>query len=215
MKIVVIEDHKLFRDMLTMTFGQLMRNASVRSASNGEEGVALCRELKPDIVFLDLDLPDSDGLKLVPRINLSSPGARIIVLTSHADEFTLHRVLHANVQGFLDKAEQPIEVLQEAIATVMAGQQYHASVAQRLKAKLQADPVAFNKVLSEREQELLCLFGKDLTNEQMAERTGLSASTVKSHRRNIMNKLNLHTAAQLVRYALEKGFTWLDSPSQR
>ncbi len=214
MKIVVIEDHKLFRGMLTMTFGQLMRKATVDGASSGEEGVELCRELKPDIVFLDLDLPDDHGLKLVPRINAASPASRIIVLTSHADEFTLHRVRHANVQGFLDKAEQPIEVLQEAVATVMAGQQYYSSVAQRLKAKLQADPAAFDKVLSEREQELLCLFGQDMTNEQVAKRTGLSASTVKSHRRNIMNKLNLHTASQLVRYALEKGFTWLEPPPQ-
>lgn len=207
MKIIVIEDHQLVRDMLIASCSSIVSGAVVSGASTGATGVALCSTMQPDLVFLDLVLPDSDGIDLVPTILSNVPSARIIALTSHSDEFTLHRALRANVHGFIDKNEQPLGLLAEAIATVMAGRPYFSSVVQRIRAALRHDPAAFNKVLSDREQELLRFFGEGLSNEEVADRVKLTPGTVKLHRRNIMGKLGVHSTPQLMRYALEKGFT--------
>ena len=207
MKIVIIEDHQLVRDMLVLACGNVEPGAEVGGASTCAEGLALCQRQQPDIVFLDLVLPDGDGLDWVGKIFAAAPRSRIIALTSHADEFTLHRAVRAKVHGFVDKNEQPLGLLREAIATVMAGRPYFSSVAQRVRATLRDDPVAFTKVLSDREQELLRYFGEGLSNEEVAGRVGLTEGTVKLHRRNIMGKLDVHSTPQLMRYALEKGFT--------
>jgi len=207
MKIVVIEDHQLVRDMFVASCSSIVPGAAVSGASTGAQGIELCAQVQPDLVFLDLVLPDSDGIDLVETIFSTAPRTRVIALTSHSDEFTLHRALRANVHGFIDKNEQPLGLLSEAIATVMAGRPYFSSVVQRLRASLRNDPAAFNKVLSDREQELLQLFGEGLSNEEVADRVKLTPGTVKLHRRNIMSKLGVHSTPQLMRYALEKGFT--------
>lgn len=207
MKIVIIEDHQLVRDLLVGSCSNLMPKAEVAGAQTAKEGEALCRKLQPDIVLLDLVLPDGDGLDWVERIFKAAPHAKVIALTSHADEFTLHRAMRARVHGFVDKTEQPLNLLSEAIATVMEGRPYFSSAAQRIRAELHRDPVSFDKVLSDREQELLRYFGEGLSNTEVAERVGLTPGTVKLHRRNIMGKLGVHSTPQLMRYALEKGFT--------
>jgi two-component system response regulator NreC len=206
-KILVVEDHQLIREMLVVTCGQLAVGAQVAGASTGAEGVRLCRELQPDLLFLDLALPDGDGLDFLPQLFSACYSAKVIALTSHADEFTLHRALRAHVHGFVDKNEQPLKVLREAIATVMEGRPYFSSAAQRLRAAMRNDPAEFIKVLSEREQQLLALMGAGLTNEDIGAKIGLSAGTVKNHRLNIMNKLDLHSTPELMRYAVEKGLT--------
>ncbi len=207
MNIVIIEDHQLVRELLVGSCGSLVPGAQVVGASSGAEGIALCRQHQPDIVLLDLVLPDGDGLDCVARILAAAPNARIIALTSHADEFTLHRAMRARVHGFVDKNEQSLHLLGEAIATVMEGRTYFSSVALRIREGLRKDPAAFDKILSDREQELLPFFGEGLSNAEVAQRVGLTAGTVKLHRRNIMGKLGVHSTPQLMRYALEKGFT--------
>ena len=211
-KIVIIEDHKLVRDMLAVSCRGVVPDAQVHVGSNGMEGVELCRREQPDLIFLDLVLPDADGLDLVPQIFAATPLSKVIALSSFADEFTVHRALRANVHGFVDKNEQPLDVLKEAIETVMSGRSYFSSAVQQLKASLRSDPASFDKLLSEHEQRLLSLFGEGLSNETVAERVGLSASTVKAHRRNILSKLGIHSTPELIHYALEKGFTRVRRP---
>jgi DNA-binding NarL/FixJ family response regulator len=207
MKIIVIEDHKLVRDMLVLSCRSIVADAVCSVADNGEAGLALCRREQPDLIFLDLVLPDRDGLDLVPEILAAAPRAKIIALTSFADELTVHRVQRASVHGFIAKNEQPLDLLKEAIETVMRGGQYFSPVVRKLNAALRSNPASFDKVLSEHEQRLLGLFGEGLSNEAVAARVGLSANTVKVHRRNILGKLNLHSTPELMHYALEKGFT--------
>lgn len=211
-KIVIIEDHKLVRDMLGVSCRGVVTAAEIHGATSGAEGLEACRREQPDLVFLDLVLPDADGLDLLPRLFAVSPRSKVIALSSFADEFTVHRALRANVHGFVDKNEQPLDVLKEAIETVMAGRQYFSSAVQQLKASLRSDPTSFDKLLSDHEQRLLSLFGEGLSNETVAERIGLSASTVKAHRRNILSKLGIHSTPELIHYALEKGFTRVRRP---
>lgn len=206
MKIAVIEDHTLIRDMLMVMCRQAVAGAKVVGAKNAAEGLALCRDEKPDLVFLDLALPDRDGLDLLGDLFAACPACKVIALSGYTDEFTLHRALHSNVHGFVDKNEQPLEVLGEAIATVMSGQRYFSSVAQRVRATMRNDPAAFDKLLSEWEQQLLGLLGRGLSNEDIAKQEKLSAVTVRNHRCRIMAKLGIHSTPELINYAIEKGF---------
>ncbi len=207
MNILIIEDHTLVHDMLALACGRLFPTAELHVTADGAHAVALCRRMEPDLVFLDLVLPDCDGLELLPKLLAEAANAKVIALTSFADDFTVHRVLQAKVHGFIAKNEQPLELLKEAVETVLAGGRYYSPVVERVKAALRADPGSFDKVLSEHEQRLLALFGEGLGNAAVAARVGLSANTIKVHRRNILNKLNLHSTPELMHYALEKGFT--------
>ena len=196
----------MVRDMLAQACRETLLGSNLHTAGTGEEGYALCRSLQPDLILLDLGLPDVDGLELVGHLFKAARQAKIVVLSGFTDEFTVHRALGSSVHAFLDKNEQPLDVLAEAIREVLAGRQYLSPSTRRIQASLRADPAAFNKLLSEREQELLALFGRGLSNEEIAEHHGLSVHTVKIHRRNIMGKLGLHSTPHLIRYAIEKGF---------
>lgn len=205
--IVIIEDHRLIRDMLALTCRSLVPAAELTVADNGRDGVAACKRVQPDLVFLDLVLPDSDGIELLAEIHRSAPAARTIALSSFADEYTVYRALRARVDGFVDKNEQPLHVLKEAIETVMAGRKYYSPTVERLKLELRTDPASFEKLLSDQEQRLLVFFGEGLTNKDVAVQLGMTANTVKVHRRNIHRKLGIHSAPELMNYALRKGFT--------
>ncbi|MBL9215483.1 MAG: response regulator transcription factor [Opitutaceae bacterium] len=215
MTVLVIEDQTMVRELLTLACLQALPKARLHAAGTCAEALAQCRRDPPDLVILDLVLPDGDGLDLLPDILAGAPAAKVIALSSHIDEFTLHRALSSRVHGILDKNEQPVRILREAITTVLAGGQYVSSFVQRLKASVRANPAAFAKILSEREQGVLRLIGEGLTNDQIAVRLGISTSTAKNHRLNIMAKLDMHSTPQLIRYAIEKGFTRIpEGPSR-
>jgi DNA-binding NarL/FixJ family response regulator len=206
MKILVIEDHTLIRDMLVVMCRQAVPGAAVEGAKDAGSGLALCRQSRPDLIFLDLALPDRDGLDVLADLFSAAPGCKVIALSGYTDEFTLHRAMNSNVHGFVDKNEQPLEVLAEAIRTVMSGKRYFSSVAQRVRASMRSDPEAFDKLLSDWEQQLLGLLGRGLSNEEIARAEGLSAVTVRNHRCRIMAKLGIHSTPELIHYAIEKGF---------
>src|SRR5258708_3571954 len=198
MKILVIEDHTLIREMLMVMCEQAVPRAEIVGAKDAASGLALCISSEPDLIFLDLALPDRDGIDLLGDLFSACPNCKVIALSGYTDEFTLHRALHSKVHGFVDKNEQPLEVLKEAITTVMSGRCYFSSVAERVRASLRNDPGAFDKLLSEWEQQLLGLFGRGWSNEQFAQDVWLSAGTVRNHRCRIMSRLGLHTPPQFI-----------------
>jgi len=204
--ILVIEDQTMIRELLVIACGQAIPTAEIYAAGTGATAKILCARHAPTLILLDLVLPDGEGLDLLPELFRSAPSVKVIALSSHIDEFTLHRALSSRVQGILDKNEQPVKVLRDAIAAVLDGRQYISSRVQRLRASVRADPVAFNKILSEREQEVLRLIGQGMANQQIAAQLGISLSTAKHHRLNIMSKLDMHSTPQLIRYAIDKGF---------
>lgn len=206
MKIAVIEDHALMRDLLEQTCRNAVKDAITAGAVDAASGLKLVRKQKPDVVLLDLALPDRDGLDLLDELITASPKSRIIGLSGYMDEFTIYRVLGSALNGFVDKNDHTSEQLATAIRSVMAGERYFSASALKAWASLRSDPSAFDKVLSAREQDLLRLFGRGMSNDEIATTINLSELTVRNHRCRIMAKLGLKTSAELISYAFEKGF---------
>lgn len=208
-KILIIEDQTMVRDLLAWACKSTLKPQQIGQAADGATGLIQCRETKPDLIFLDLELPDGDGLELLPELRKAAPRAKIIALSAHTDDVTVHRVLQSHIEGFVDKKAQPMDILREAVATVMDGRRYLSPVVREVWQRLLNEPAAFNKILSDREQETLVLVGRGYTNSEIAEQLGLRVITVQNYRCNIMTKLGLHSTSHLIRYATEKGFTRL------
>jgi two-component system response regulator NreC len=213
-KIAVIEDHALMRELLIKACREAMPGSVVSGAQDAKSGLELCKAAQPDVIILDLALPDHDGLDVLDELLAACPNSKAIGISGYTDEYTLHRAIHSKLHGFVDKNEQTIEHLAAAIQSVMRGERYLSPAARRARLSQRNDQVAFDKILSVREQDLLRLFGRGLTNDEIAAEVNLSDLTVRNHRCRIMAKLSVRTSAELIRYALEKGFTRM-APSAR
>jgi DNA-binding NarL/FixJ family response regulator len=211
MKITVIDDHALMRDLLLKACRDAVPGSTVSGAKDAKSGLALCRAEQPDLIVLDLALPDRDGLDLLGDLLAACPHSKVIGVSGYSDEFTLHRALQSKLHGFVDKKEQTLEQLAAAFHAVLAGKRYLSAAANKAHLSSRNNPAAFNKILSAREQQLLVFFGQGLSNEEIAARVHLSELTVRNHRCRTMAKLGLRTTAELIRYALEKGFIRLEA----
>lgn len=210
MKIIVIDDHALMRELMVGACRKAVPGSSVWGAGDAAAGLALGKARQPDLIILDLALPDRDGLDLLDSLLAVCRRSKVIGLSGYSNEHTLYQVLNSKLHGFMDKKEQTVDQLATAIRAVLRGERYFsASIHQALLAQ-RNDPTAFNKILSAREQSLLGLFGRGLSNEQIAAAVNLSELTVRNHRCRTMAKLGLRTSPELIRYALEKGFTRLE-----
>ncbi len=212
-KIVVIEDQTMIRDLLVWACRSAFSPKSIGQASDAAGALKECAQINPDLIILDLELPDRDGLELLPELRRLAPSAKVIALSAHTDEVTVHRVLQSQIEGFVDKNGQPMDILRDAVTTVMEGRRYLSPVVREVWKRLRDAPAAFNKLLSDREQEVLALVGRGYTNTEIADQLGLRVITVQNHRCNIMAKLGIHSTSHLIRYATEKGFTRLRSAS--
>ncbi len=215
MKIVLIEDQVMFRDLLKKICREHFHLAVVGEAENAATGLELCRKHLPDVVLLDLNLPDRDGLSIADELLAIDPKVRILALSSECDDYTLYRVLNSGVHGYVDKNGQSVEVLKQAIDEVLKGRVFFTEVVQKVRQRLRTEPKAFPKVLTNREQQLLSLLGGGMTNDEVARKLGLSRCTVQLHRRNIMSKLGLHRTPDLIRYAVNRGFSKLSAFRER
>ena len=209
MKILIVEDQTLFRDLLANECAAVFGGALLRTADTIAGLLTACRADPPDVILLDIVLPDADALDHLDEVRALAPLAKIVILSSHIDEFTIHRALESHVHGILDKLEQPANTLHAVIETILSGKRYLSPAVVRLRASVRADPLAFDKILTPREQAVLRLIGAGLTNDTIADRLTISTATAKTHRIRIMAKLGMHSTHELVRYAIEKGFTRL------
>ncbi len=209
-KLAIVEDQELFRRLLAGLCATQFGFKVVCEAGSMAEALERVPAANPEVLLLDLHLPDGDGLDVAKRLYEMLPDLKVVALTSLHDEVTIHRIRAMGVQGFVDKNVQRPEVLRSAIEAVASGRVYFAEVVQQVQQAMRNDPQSFTKILSDREQELLQLLGRGLSNEEAAAQMGLTAWTVHSHRRNIMKKLGATTQAELMRYALRKGFVRQD-----
>ena len=206
-RIVIVEDHQMFREVLRKVCTRELRHKVVGEAADGRSAVQLVLETTPDLVLLDLHLPNLDGFGVVAALQQAVPGIRILVLSSHCDDYTVFRAEKAHVHGFVDKNTNTVDILKKAIAAVSEGRTYFSAEFLRLKEKRHGNPYSFDKLLTDRERDVLALIGEPFHDREIAERLGLAEETVEKHRFNILRKLDLAGTAELIRYAQDHGFT--------
>ncbi len=206
-RIVIVEDHLMFREVLRKVCVRDLKHEVVGEAGDGRQAVALALRTSPDLVLLDLHLPNLDGFGVVEALRQATPNIRILVLSSHCDDYTVFRAEHARVQGFVDKNTSAVATLRHAITAVSQGRVYFSAAFKQIKAARHGNPFSFDKLLTERERAVLALIGEPLTDDEIAGRLGRSKETIEKHRFNILRKLGLESTAALVRYAVDHGFT--------
>jgi DNA-binding NarL/FixJ family response regulator len=203
-KVLTADDHPLIRDGLAAVIGAQPDMAVVGEASNGEEALEQYRELRPDVMLMDLRMPVMDGLTAIRAIVAEFPGARIVALTTYDGDEDIHRALEAGAKGYLLKDMLRTEVL-HAIRAVHRGQRViPAPVAARLA---EYTP---RVELTEREVEVLRLVAKGFSNRQIGELLGRTEGTVKVHIKNILEKLDADDRTEAVTVALQRGIIHLD-----
>jgi two-component system nitrate/nitrite response regulator NarL len=200
---LIIEDQELFRSLLARHIQSEEEYELVGEASLGACGWELFNALKPDLVLLDIVLPDTDGLEIGKRILRSEHPANVLAMTSQTDAFTTNRIYESGFQGYVEK-EQPIEILQEAMATVAEGGIYFTRLLRENRHKIATDPAALQKIMSLREQEILSQVAHGATSQEIADLLSISRRTVENHRYRIMKKLNIKTMPGLIKFVLER-----------
>ena len=209
-RLLLVDDHAVVRSGLKMLLASEGDVEIVGEAGSGTEAVAVAGSVQPDVILMDIGLPDMTGIEAAGIIKSKFPKIAIVALTIHEDEEYFFKMLEAGASGYVPKRAAPEELL-TAIRTAALGEVYlYPSLAKLLvKDYLSQEHAVENKLaldgLTEREQEVLSLLADGATNENIADTLVISPKTVERHRENIMNKLNLHSRAELVRYAIRKG----------
>ncbi len=209
-RLLLVDDHAVVRSGLKMLLASEADVEIVGEAGSGSEAVAGAGSARPDVILMDIGLPDMTGIEATRAIKSKYPNIAIVALTIHEDEEYFFKMLEAGASGYVPKRAAPEELL-TAIRAAAAGEVYlYPSLAKLLvKDYLSQERAVENKPtldeLTEREQEVLSHLAEGATNEDIANALVISPKTVERHRENIMRKLNLHSRAELVRYAIRKG----------
>jgi DNA-binding NarL/FixJ family response regulator len=214
-KILLADDHRIMRDGLRTLIAKQPDMEVVAEAENGRAAVKLTRKFRPDVIVMDINMPDLNGIDASRQIVAEFPGTKIIVFSMHTDHQFVAGALKAGVSGYLQK-DSAFEELDRAIRTVVANQTYLSSkiagdVVKGYVEKLVADDSAAPAFLTDREREVVQLYAEGRTTKQIADRLNLSVKTVETHRRNTMEKLNITSIAELTKFAIREGLTTLDT----
>jgi DNA-binding NarL/FixJ family response regulator len=198
-RIVIVDDERMVAEALKAWLSTQADCVLAGYAGRGDEGHALCLSLRPNIALLDIDLPEMNGLELAEALLAELPDTRVLMMSGLMDPYTIWRVWQSGVHGYIDKTES-LTSLTEAIRMVLRGERYFSPVFQEVKAQWLSQPDSFQKVLSEREQEVLKRVVSGWQDERIAKKLGVSAETIAFHRKNIRKKLNLHSDRDMVAY---------------
>lgn len=209
-RVLLADDHKMFREALRALLEKNPGIEVVGEASDGREVLKLAGETKPEVVCMDVAMPGLNGIEATRRLVAALPGVKVIGLSAYSDQRFAVDMLDAGAAGYVTKAEAGEELLR-AIRTVERQQTYLSpdvagGVLQALR-NPSAHAVSSTPRLAPREREVLQLLAEGLSTREIAARLHLASSTVEVHRRNIMRKLDLHSVAELTKYAVRHGIT--------
>ena len=214
--VAIIEDHQILVDSLGLMLRYEPDMEFLGAASSVSDGRQLIQHSKPDVLLLDVGLPDGNGLDIIPEISSTSPDTNIVVLTSLSDEVTLMRVIDSGISGFVSKNSQLSELL-ETIRKAADGEiVMPTSLLMGLLMRLPRDKAAAYKDekgwerLTIREKEILDLLAKGKSGNEIAEELHIAPLTVRTHIRNMMSKMGVHSRLEAVSFGLKKGI--IDPP---
>jgi DNA-binding NarL/FixJ family response regulator len=206
-RVLVADDHMIVRTGIRHVLESEAEFEVVAEAASGTEALALTSQLHPDVVVLDISMPEMTGLEVAGRLRASSPNTRVLILSMHDHaEYVLESV-RAGAHGYLLKDTAATE-LRDAIRAICQGESYFSPpVASRLSAAVREERVtqASLEQLTGREREVLLGIARGRTNKEIAGQLGISHRTVETHREGLMRKLQLRTVAELTRFALGAG----------
>jgi two-component system, NarL family, response regulator NreC len=209
-RLLLVDDHKVVRSGLRMLLVDEADIEIVGEAGTARDALDAIRQLKPSVVLMDIGLPDMSGIEATRELKRLSPEIAVVALTIHEDEEYFFKMLEAGANGYVPKRAAPEELL-TAIRAAAAGEVYlYPSMAKLLVKDYLSQPrqegeKATLDGLTDREQEVLRYLADGASNAEISESLVISPKTVARHRENIMQKLNLHSRAELVRYAIRKG----------
>lgn len=212
-KIILADDHTMLRHGLSRSFEQEKDIDVVGQTKDGHSTIELVRELSPDVVVMDIGMPDLNGVEATRRITKDYQKVKVVGLSMHSSDKYVREMFRAGASGYLLK-NCPFEELVEAIKTVVGGKTYISPsisdmVAKEYAGKPDEEKSAFS-ILSQREREVLQLFAEGKTTKQIGLCLYISPKTVESHRLRIMDKLDIDNIAQLTKYAIQEGLTGLE-----
>jgi len=215
-KVLLVDDHAILRAGLSRLLSEEQDIEVVGEAENGREGVQKVQELRPDVVLMDIGMPVMNGMDATRQIKKRNQEVKILVLTMHDNEEYLFQVLQAGAAGYVLKKAADSDLV-NAIHVVYGGDCFlYPSAAKMVvedyleKVRHGQEPTTSFDTLTDREREILKLVAEGYTNREIAETLFISVKTVETHKTNIMEKLNLHKRAELVRYAIRKGLLQVD-----
>ena len=199
-RVLLVDDHTVVRRGLRKILESTNDIEVAGELGSGLEAITATAELHPDVVLMDVSLPDLNGIEATRRITAATPGAQVLILSMHADEQYVLASMAAGAKGYLVKDVDDQDLV-TAVLGVCAGQTYFASILGGAGGDGHSSPA----VLSARERQVLAMISSGHTNRQVADTLGISTNTVESHRKHIIDKLDLHSTADLVRYAIRHG----------
>lgn len=202
-RVLIADDHAIVREGIRHVLSSDIGFDVVGEATNGVQAVELARSLNPDVVVLDLSMPELSGLDAATRIRKQVPDARILVLSIHDHEEYVLQSVRAGAQGYLRKDSSPAELRGAIRAIFEGGTVFSAPVAAALSSALQNERRV--ATLTARERNVLIGIASGNSNKEIAARFGISVRTIESHRETLMRKLGLRGAASLTRFAIDNG----------
>jgi two-component system, NarL family, response regulator NreC len=206
LRIILAEDHETIRDGLKLLVNSQSDMEVVGEADNGRTTLQLAEEFSPDVVVMDISMPELNGLQATKKLKDKSPQVKVLILTRHSEPGYLHELLQAGASGYVLKQSKSAELIR-AILVVAAGQTYlDPAVTERAVTQLrESGQVARgvpNANLSAREADVLRLIALGYVNKEVAARLNLSIKTVEAHKSNAMNKMGMKSRVDIVRYAM-------------
>lgn len=209
-RILLADDHSILREGLRVLLDRQDEFAVVGDASNGREAVEMAEKHDPDVVIMDLAMPGLNGIEATRRIIARSPRTAVVILSMHSDESYILRSLKAGARGYLLKDSLKADLIDAVRAAVRGKSFFSPKVSQVLKEEYVNELEARGaedtwELLTDREREILQLVAEGKTNKEIAAVLNISTYTIDTHRSHILQKLNLHSAPELILYAVRKG----------
>ncbi|MGR3319274.1 MAG: response regulator [Candidatus Anammoxibacter sp.] len=207
-KIIVIDDHTIFRQGIIGLLKSVDGVEVIAEAGTGTAAVMLAENHQPDLIIMDIELPELDGIEAAKKIKAAGIKTSIIILTMHKEAELIAMASEEFIDGYLLK-DDAFDELVYAIRAVLRGERFISSSLGEIKDKPLIVPAFTDTILTKREREIVSLVAEGLSNKEVAKRLFISVKTVEAHRSHIMKKLGLKSLAELVRYAVKAGIVSL------